>query len=476
MKKRGIGFLFFVLGILFIIPTTVFADEFDVLLTNNKLVVKSFKPQSIDDAWVVVYERYIEPKGTFWANSSNWMNEDYTKATVYYDPNSTYGATDVSKVIDVEYVYDEEIKAVVDELIEGLGNASEFELSDIDFINYLMNESSDSSFVNYSSKLRKAIKYKNFSIDIRLGTDAIFLTEKGGNALFTYDDTVYYVKGMTLAFAKHIIYVDTDESNPIEAAKTRLKEIFGTDFSLTDKGTITDFLQEKELELQKNYTGNPLQANSYAQSQMNTEYYNPNAPYHFILGDNVHSNLVELTFGENKVKFVIVKDSTKVNNKVELITNDVGTDITVSSDNATIPFDTLIKVKKITSGDNYDKILKVLKITSGEMFDISLFSSSLGENITELEDGSFEVKIPIKEEYKNKELKVYYVDDGKVEEYEVTISDDGKYAIFETNHFSIYTLAAGTETKNPKTGDNLILYILMLTGSAYVLYKVKKFN
>lgn len=31
-------------------------------------------------------------------------------------------------------------------------------------------------------------------------------------------------------------------------------------------------------------------------------------------------------------------------------------------------------------------------------------------------------------------------------------------------------------TKNPKTEDNLVLYMIMLAGSAYALYKVKKYN
>lgn len=75
----------------------------------------------------------------------------------------------------------------------------------------------------------------------------------------------------------------------------------------------------------------------------------------------------------------------------------------------------------------------------------------------ELEDGSFEVRIPLSEKLKGKDLVAYYVDDnGNKEEHEVTIKEG--YAVFNTNHFSTYTLAekpAETPDKTPiETPDN----------------------
>ena len=157
-------------------------------------------------------------------------------------------------------------------------------------------------------------------------------------------------------------------------------------------------------------------------------------------------------------------------------TVDVSSGVEVYTDGV-IPLDTLIHVARITSGDEYDKIVKLLKITNVDMFDLSLSTSSNNEMITKLDNGKFRVKLPIKDEFKNKELKVYYVDeDDKVEEYAVTISDDGKYAIFETDHFSIYTLAAGEAIKNPKTGDNILLYVatLMLSSIYLLTRKLRK--
>ena len=85
------------------------------------------------------------------------------------------------------------------------------------------------------------------------------------------------------------------------------------------------------------------------------------------------------------------------------------------------------------------------------MFDISLFSNSVNKYISKLENGSFEVRIPINEKFKDKNLVVYYVDDiGKVTEYPVEISNNE--AIFKTNHFSIYTLAEFTEKESTEEG------------------------
>ena len=74
------------------------------------------------------------------------------------------------------------------------------------------------------------------------------------------------------------------------------------------------------------------------------------------------------------------------------------------------------------------------------MYDIKLYSSAKAEYITKLDNGKFEVKIPVSKKLEGKTLVVYYVDeDNNITEHEVNIKDG--YAIFETDHFSIYTLA-----------------------------------
>lgn len=111
-----------------------------------------------------------------------------------------------------------------------------------------------------------------------------------------------------------------------------------------------------------------------------------------------------------------------------------------------------------------EKIIKLLNVENSETFDLKLYSESLEKYITKLDDGRFEVKIPISKELEGKNLVVYYVDQNdKLTEHEVIVKDG--YAIFTTDHFSICTLAEVKVTEDNKednkeenngniTGDN----------------------
>ena len=57
-------------------------------------------------------------------------------------------------------------------------------------------------------------------------------------------------------------------------------------------------------------------------------------------------------------------------------TSDIKTNITITSTDNTLPLDTLIQVKELTSGEEYDKIIKILNTTNNDMFDLKLFSYS----------------------------------------------------------------------------------------------------
>ena len=123
-------------------------------------------------------------------------------------------------------------------------------------------------------------------------------------------------------------------------------------------------------------------------------------------------------------------------------TTDVVTNVTISSNDSSIPLDTKINAKQLLSGTEYEKIIDILKLNDNLMFDLKLFSNGLDKYITKLENGEFEVRIPIPDNYKEKDLVVYYVtSNGEIEEYNVELDKNKEYAVFKTNHFSIYTLA-----------------------------------
>ena len=142
--------------------------------------------------------------------------------------------------------------------------------------------------------------------------------------------------------------------------------------------------------------------------------------------------------------FVTVKDSDSMMTP-EYKSSDAATDVSVESTDSSVPLDTLVSVDKMTEGDEYDEIMDVLKVGSHETFDIKLFSGTLNNYVTKLTNGKFQVKIPIGATLKDKNLIVYYVDEKlEVHEYEVKIADG--YATFDTDHFSVYTLAAKADT------------------------------
>lgn len=482
-----------------ILSNKVFANEdvFNKLLTDGKLVVHSVKPSDVGTAWTVINENTVMKIGKdnyymkWGKNGETAFNSDFTKCTIYYGKDYAPKDTDPSKEVEISYVYDKDIKTVVDALVSKLNGKDTFDLNEIEYINYLLNLSQDSSMANYSSELKKAIDYKNFSIDVRLGDDHTFYTARGGDALFTYSNTLYYVKPMTTAQAKHIIYVEDNTSDVLASIKARLVKTFGTDFNVKEKDTVDNFLTKEregfisrysqETFLQQRYNS----ADAYADAMMNESYYNEDAWYHFITNSNIYKKYYALTINGKEVDFLAVKDSSKINNNVNLITNDIGSNITINTKTASIPFDTLIKVSKITSGTEYDKIVKLLEVTNSEMFDLKLYSNSTGKYVTKLSNGTFEVKIPVNEILKGKDLTAYYVDNNnKVTEYDVTVKNG--YATFTTDHFSIYTLAEkkaveetpenttknitseaptkGEKDETPKTGTlDIISYVLVAT-------------
>ena len=62
----------------------------------------------------------------------------------------------------------------------------------------------------------------------------------------------------------------------------------------------------------------------------------------------------------------------------------------------------LDEVNKLTDGEDYDRIIEILDVEDNETFDIKLHSGSLDEYVTKLDDGKFEVKIPVPERFENK--------------------------------------------------------------------------
>ncbi len=165
------------------------------------------------------------------------------------------------------------------------------------------------------------------------------------------------------------------------------------------------------------------------------------------MNDAAGDYLFSITVNGEARDFVIIKDSAKLTVPT-YASQDLNTNVQVKTDSSEIPLDTMISVEKLTQGTEYDRIIKAIGTEDNEMFNITLYSDSSGEYITKLENGKFEVKLPVPEKFNDKELMVYYVDaDNKVTEHKVTVKDG--FAIFATDHFSIYTLSVAKTVTNP---------------------------
>lgn len=446
--------------------TNVYASSaIDTLLTNGKLVIKSIAPTNENEATSILEDIFLNSELT--GLSADTFNEDFTSCTIHYP---ALGQEEETQVVDIDYVFDSNIKSKVDTYLVGL-TKNEFLLTDLELINYWLNAGEETSPVTYSGEFKKAINSKNFSIDVRAGGGADFTDGGFGVAKFVYNNTTYALRTSFGAYIENAIYIpsNTTDANALEVAKARIDNYVGNeDINLTYVGTISNYIT--------NYLAEQQEAGYYEYAY--SSYNNQNGELYF-LHNAVEGKYYKITINNEDHLIIIIKDDDKMTNPTYL-TSDINSDISISSSDSSVPLDTLIKVKEMTSGEEYTRIINILNATNSEMFDLSLFSKSLGNY---LEDGSFEVRIPISEAYKGKTLKVFYVDNnGNKKEYTVTI--DGDYAVFNTDHFSIYTLVA-TDTsseKNPTTSDRIISSILLgsisLIGIAGcgIFLKKKLFN
>ena len=448
----------------------------NAITTEKVFNVKSIEPD--DNNYFAIFED-IEINNDI---SIQNCNETYTKCSVTdfsgnYYPNVT-----------INYIYDKNTKKVVDSIVSKLEERV-YNVSDLEIISYWLN---GGSILYYSNDLMSTLGYKNFenfSFDVRAGDNSSFNTVEAGILKFIYNDTIYFMADFVEVDGNNIIYVEdnTDSNDLMKSAQTRIDNYFGKDkVKLVDAGKLEEFLNSYVLDNQdiidemyeynesmKNLPGYVAKTTEEIANQLKEEM---RSMVSDILKENEH--IYKVIIGDNTYYTLIRSDSSKM---VETTyrTSDILTDVSISSSNKTIPYDALVNVRKITDGETYKKILDILKLTDSEMYDLKLFSKSLDNYVSKLVNGSFEVRIPIKDEYKNKNLVAYYVDDnGKVTEYEVIVKDG--YAIFNTDHFSIYTLGV-KNVNNPQTGDNIInsvilafVSIICLSGIGIYFYKNKR--
>ena len=507
MKLNKIIGSLVLLLVVVLIPKVVLADKIDDIKSSKEVTIKSV-PIDSEMAYYQVNEIFVEMYDGYGLDN---CNEDYTVCDIAH-----YGSEPTIEKVKINYDYDPAVKTVVDNIMKKIPEDGKiFFLNDIETVKYIRDlieyeGEEELNPIRYSSEYKKFIEYNNFIFEPRMGYDEDFAIYKAGTAAFKYNDTIYgFADGIGVR-ANLVLYVDDNETDIEGALKKRLSKYFGIKSVTKDDSATVDEMLEEMFEMAKVEYNNCITesnelentpfsdrneewsrrysdtmsmcwftreystAEEYVESLKDDYFEGDNAPLNFIDDIEDYGYVVEFD-DELTLSFAVIKDSSKVyNGDLTVVNTDASSGVTISTDGV-IPLDTLIEVARLTSGEDYEKIVKLLKVTDAEMFDLKLFSKSAEDYITKLDNGTFEVKLPISEALKGKDLVVYYVDENdKVVEYKVEVNGD--YAVFKTDHFSIYTLAAteGKNSTNPKTYDNIFTYISLLIVSIMGVYFVSR--
>ena len=154
-----------------------------------------------------------------------------------------------------------------------------------------------------------------------------------------------------------------------------------------------------------------------------------------------------------------------VTNKVEELSTVVeGTEVEVKVEVAEGSKLQIVKVAE-------EKVAEVKKIEKNlkAVFDINVVSNA--GDIIKIEDNKMQIRILLEESLRGYDkYQVVYIKDGKIVEEKPT-KIDGNYIIFETDHLSEYGIIASNnektqgavdKTQNPQTGDNIIIFSVIL--------------
>lgn len=453
LKKLTLILTFFSFAIILFFSNNVYAtateSDADTLIKKiapdgENAVFKVKKPTSMfeGDMFINGYvNNLLQLEGC--AIYAGCYEEPYTSCTIDI-VSDDYGSTWIDgeevvvsgwrKLYNINVTYDEpQSNSVVDGYFSKLNNAdmsnpSEYYfVEDLSLINYYL--TSDKSELWNSGAPGRALKYSTLNnvtsgsnvtyyIDVRAGIqDETLMFESAFGPMSIFYNGYSYGTKEEGVYLKRVVYIPQDTENTkeafIAAAQKRINDYLGNSSVVVSYGGLLSSLPEFSED--------------------------PDYP---ITSDG---NYYNIKIGDRTYKFYIVKGTDTQLVEPTYAGLDLGSKIEITSEDSSIPLDTSLTVKNVNDSSIKDKI----GTENYKSYDISLYSDAKGAKIEKLENGKFIVKIPVPTELNGKELVVYYITTtGKMEEHEVTIKDG--YAIFTTDHFSIYTLA---EKKDIEEGD-----------------------
>jgi len=420
---------------------------------GKNAILKTVKPKNSEESYFIL-SHVVKAM----LNDENYEVYAYCPTDDLSKLNVEIVGEGFSKSFDINVTYDEPketsyVQSFVDKMKEfnEADEKSYYKVTDLGLINYYMtsskselwNEGAASRALRYSEDIIKISDGGNIKFELEAGAgeqaDVLMYEKAFGEMTVFYDGYAYANKTQGL-YLKRVIYIPQNTSETKEAyaiaAQERINEYLGKDNLVTVK------------------YGGKLDE-EFVDSLIQTE--------------ETDGNYYNITIKGKTYRFYIMKGALEQLKEPIYQGKDYNTNIEIKSADANVPLDTTVKAVNIKN----DKVKKALGTENYEAYEISLYSDAKKTAIEKLENGKFEVTLPIPENLKDKELAVYYIpESGEKEEYTVTVKDN--FAIFMTYHFSTYALAEKVnETQNeakgekddtPKTGiENTIGYIIVTT-------------
>ena len=447
--------------------------------------IKSVKPSNINEAQFMIttiVDEILREDG--YSSYAYCVEPDYKKCVVQIaseDYESTWDVEQQKTVVTKGFCKSYEIDVTFDEpseesatLVKPYLNklkditpgevSTYYKVEDLSLINYYL--TSDESELYNPGAASRAVKFtdvneiiKNTDISFKLAPGAgaapmnATYEEAFGEYSIFYNGYAYGCKTQGI-YLKRVIYIpeDTEESEDayIAAAQKRIDDYLENNSVKVSKGGLANTLDETAPDVELTETDG--------------RYYN-------------------VKIGTRTYQFHIIKADSKKLNEPTYKGKNLGSDVEITSEDSSIPLDTVLTVKVV----NDETIKAKIGTDNCKSYDISLYSDAKGAKIEKLSNGTFEVKIPVPDELKDKDITVYYIaSDGTKEEHKVTVKDG--YAVFTTNHFSVYTLAeivesAETATESvdeekdstPKTGvtdiSGYVLSLAVISGIGIIVLR-----
>ena len=476
------------------VRSAIMSEEFKQILTDGKLVIPSIAPademEAMKFAFAALFPYQSEEAEFYPQPIAGNVYDIY-----YYNLNE--GTEEVHRVEavftgSVDNVALQKARKYAENLPPDNPEdpwCSTFRIVDMEVINMWasgFNPDAKSSkylmgMANYSGELKKYLGNENIDfkvVYVGAGDDTDLYTVSCGDGAVSVNDVICATPELNInARAEHVIYVPdgtaTTKEALMDAAQKRINEYLGdsTKVILSYGGAFDSLV----------YTGNdPAYQNDeeYRQKMLDTIGLTSAPADYFIATVNGH-----------QFKLLIVPDSSKMVTPAYK-TVDAVSQVAIASDSPEIPLDSGVRASKLTSGETYESVISKLNVEDNVTFDLKVYSFSNDKYISSISKDKFKVSIPLTDELKGKDLKAYYVgEDGKITEYNVVIVDG--CAVFNTDHFSIYTIAEGTaeatteattEDKSddsPKTGDNanvLLLFGLLLLSVTGIIAGKKRIS